>query len=173
MITKLNEDTFRMQIGRLEGLYGKIDPAMALREYYPIVKGLSPQRFAEIVEHIKNNWDSPKNFPTPAFFVKAKQITAPLYPEEKPITRKDDNSATNTQWQEFCKRWKKAADLMDYFKIQECGDLENARYNMQPFYRDKVSRGLLWSVENKKWVHKKNALGSGYYWNPAEWGMGL
>jgi len=167
-----NLDTafFKMQMNRIAVLSkSTIEESVLMGEYYKKFKGFTSKRFAEIVEHMVDNWHYAR-FPMPADFNDAIKATVKDTGYKPDPHRRDPNYGKGMQrvlW------GFKQMDIIRRMEIPNCDSMPQVKvcYQIQDFWRNMVKEGKVFSVENKKWIDKNNAIG-GKYFNPVEFGLG-
>ncbi|MCP3683564.1 MAG: hypothetical protein GY861_12825 [bacterium] len=148
---------------------------MTLKQYFNVFSYLSIDRFKEVVSHLKE-YSQYKRFPLIFDFKKSADATYTKKDGYTPMKRENDNSDRNADWQRLQAGFK----IMDTIRQMVCEPILGAKWNdsahitcdiMGKFYREKVVRGMIFDVGNKKWISasQKQSVG-GYYWKPWEWG---
>jgi hypothetical protein len=164
----MNSEIFRMQIDRLINIKGIDRPNnMRLNEYYKALKYINDKDFINTVNWIVENYKF-NSFPQIWDFKEAKRSACPV--PETTYKYGDRDPKYSKEMQKVLWGFRQ----MDKIRKQVIPDFNG--YNtakscetMHSFYNLMCEEGRVFSVENEKWVDKRNAL-TGEYFNPTEFG---
>jgi hypothetical protein len=178
----IEQGFFEMQMKSLAHSLGTDIPKERAIQYYNKFKNYDAEKFAKIITYLKENYEIHFSFPLISDFINAYRYLFQPYNYMPP--KREPESADIPS---FMKRVLWCYKIMDEIKKSLVFDMINPwtgkkfgnEWNEYPkqtnpivrqLYRDMASKGMVYSVETKRWVSKNNALGSGEYWDPAEWG---
>ena len=178
----MDYNLFEMQMNRLAITLGVEISEKRVKEYYQKLNYISDDKFAKVVENLQD-YEKPYNFPLPADFKNTYFALFPPYnayedTKQQLADAPDPNFAKRVLWCFMTMNEIKkdtVFDMINPWTGRKFGNDWNeyrkqANAIVHKIYREMVSKGMVYSCETKKWVLKANAIGSGAYWNPAEWG---
>jgi len=180
----MKKPIFLMQMNRLAAvLQFNPEEDVLLKEYFPPFQYFTDKRFAEVVEHLKNNYDNKFKFPQPADFWTAYRLTkkyqAPSTYKPEPRNDNAKNPLSFAYIQRSFKiqktiRRQVFGDFIKNHPGKNSEDIEGfSHVIMLNFYSSKITMGEVFDIKNSVWAKKTRAVEQEdeEFWNPSAWGF--